>query len=131
MNKLWKCFFNFSLKIQIFLLFYFKRKFCFLTFKFYLLFFVLWIRINFNTDSEPNKYSGYVYDAVWLYAIALGTHRQHKMTHKMTQKCWDGNINQFYFLPSNYNYIRLKIRKIFLFFSWYLRIGLGGGGHHS
>ncbi|XP_023326697.1 uncharacterized protein LOC111700109 isoform X2 [Eurytemora carolleeae] len=28
-------------------------------------------RINFNTDSEPNKYSGYVYDAVWLYAIAL------------------------------------------------------------
>ena len=25
---------------------------------------------NFNT-TEPNKYSGYVYDAVWLYALAL------------------------------------------------------------
>ena len=25
---------------------------------------------RFNT-TEPNKYSGYVYDAVWLYALAL------------------------------------------------------------
>ena len=24
-----------------------------------------------NEDNELNKYSGYVYDAVWLYAIAL------------------------------------------------------------
>jgi len=25
---------------------------------------------NFN-GKHPNKYSGYVYDAVWLYALAL------------------------------------------------------------
>ena len=31
-----------------------------------------WIRINYDENSEPNKYSGYVYDAVWLYALALG-----------------------------------------------------------
>ena len=28
--------------------------------------------LKVNTDeNEVNKYSGYVYDAVWLYAIAL------------------------------------------------------------
>jgi hypothetical protein len=27
---------------------------------------------SYNADNtEPNKYSGYVYDAVWLYALAL------------------------------------------------------------
>ncbi len=31
-------------------------------------------RIEFNADSETNKYSGYVYDAVWLYAYALGNY---------------------------------------------------------
>jgi hypothetical protein len=29
-------------------------------------------RFRYSSDGEPNKYSGYVYDAVWLYAIALG-----------------------------------------------------------
>ena len=29
-------------------------------------------RFHYSSDGEPNKYSGYVYDAVWLYAIALG-----------------------------------------------------------
>jgi hypothetical protein len=29
---------------------------------------------SYNADNtEPNKYSGYVYDAVWLYALALDT----------------------------------------------------------
>ena len=37
-------------------------------------------------DKELNKYSGYVYDAVWLYAIAL----DNLIKYECSQSCGSG-----------------------------------------